>query len=101
MTEHHHTSAATTGPLKPCPFCGGAMVEVTDEDGHYFAHPGRNGLERADCWLSDAWVSDEATGEGSIGEWNTRAGPTEPLQCLRCGTVDAFGPSSKKGASNG
>ncbi len=22
-------------------------------------------------------------------------GPTEPLQCLRCGTVDAFGPASK------
>lgn len=22
------------------------------------------------------------------------AGPTDPLQCLRCGTVDAFGPIS-------
>lgn len=23
-------------------------------------------------------------------------GPSEPLQCLRCGTIDAFGPVSKK-----
>jgi hypothetical protein len=43
------------------------MQEVTDEDGHYWVHPS------AECWLSDAWVSDELTGEGSIGEWNTRA----------------------------
>lgn len=25
-----------------------------------------------------------------------RSGPSEPLQCLRCGTVDAFGPVSKE-----
>jgi len=24
------------------------------------------------------------------------SGPNEPLQCLRCGTVDAFGPISKE-----
>lgn len=24
------------------------------------------------------------------------SGPSEPLQCLRCGTVDAFGPVSKE-----
>jgi hypothetical protein len=59
--------------LLGCPFCGGAMVEVTAEDGHYWVHPGRRGIERADCWLADAWVSDEPAGEGSIGEWNTRA----------------------------
>jgi hypothetical protein len=58
--------------LLPCPFCGGMMEEVTDEDGHYFVHPGHKGLECADCWLADAWVSDESNGEGSIGEWNTR-----------------------------
>ena len=62
--------------LLPCPFCGGTMEEVTDEDGHYFVHPGRVGLQRADCWLADAWVSDELTGEGSIGEWNAR--PSAP-----------------------
>lgn len=28
-------------------------------------------------------------------------GPTEPLQCLRCGTIDAFGPVSKKDTANG
>lgn len=61
--------------LKPCPFCAGVMEEVTDEDGHYFVHPGRKGMQRADCWLADAWVSDEPSGEGSIGEWNTRASP--------------------------
>lgn len=26
----------------------------------------------------------------------TARGPSEPLQCLRCGTIDAFGPVSKK-----
>jgi len=67
------TQGKPSSGLLPCPFCGGAMEEVTDEDGHYFVHPGRKGMERADCWLADAWVSDEATGEGSIGEWNTRA----------------------------
>lgn len=51
------------------------MQEVTDEDGHYFVHPGRKGIDRADCWLADAWISDEHSGEGSIGEWNTRALP--------------------------
>ena len=25
-----------------------------------------------------------------------RSGPSEPLQCLRCGTIDAFGPVSKE-----
>lgn len=25
------------------------------------------------------------------------SGPTEPLRCLRCGTVDAFGPASPQG----
>ena len=28
-------------------------------------------------------------------------GPSEPLQCLRCGTIDAFGPVSKKDTTNG
>ncbi|SRR5579871_1058748 len=72
--------------LLPCPFCGGAMEEVTDEDGHYFVHPGRRGMERTDCWLADAWVSDEPSGEGSIGEWNTRA----PSLAVDPGTVEAL-----------
>ena len=66
-------SSPVSETLKPCPFCGGKMEEVTDEDGHYWVHPGRRGIERDDCWLTDAWISDEPTGEGSIGEWNTRA----------------------------
>ena len=69
------TESVTAVALLPCPFCGGAMEEVTDEDGHYFVHPGRKGIDRADCWLCDAWISDEPSGEGSIGEWNTRAPP--------------------------
>ena len=27
--------------------------------------------------------------------------PSEPLRCLRCGTIDAFGPVSKKDTTNG
>jgi len=71
-------SSPVSATLKPCPFCGGKMEEVTDEDGHYWVHPGRRGIERADCWLSDAWISDEPEGEGSIGEWNTRADGVAP-----------------------
>ncbi|WP_439398772.1 hypothetical protein ACRQ5Q_15320 [Bradyrhizobium sp. PMVTL-01] len=40
--------------------------------------------------------------EKALSDENARfRGPTEPLQCLRCGTVDAFGPVSKKDATNG
>jgi hypothetical protein len=32
----------------------------------------------------------------SIALRDARSGPSEPLQCLRCGTNDAFGPVSKE-----
>lgn len=67
------TDQAKAIEIAPCPFCGGEMVECNDEDGHYWVHPGRHGMNRTSCWLADAWVNDRAEGEGSIGEWNTRA----------------------------
>lgn len=41
--------------------------------------------------------------EKALSEENKRfrGGPTGPLQCLRCGTIDAFGPVHKKEAANG
>jgi hypothetical protein len=73
MTDSLQSSSPETETLKPCPFCDGRMKEVTDEDGHYWAHPD------TECWLSEAWVSDELTGEGSIGEWNTRPAGLAPV----------------------
>jgi hypothetical protein len=51
-------------PLKPCPFCGEALVEKSDHNGKWYGHRDEVG----ECWGSIAQIHDEADAK----RWNAR-----------------------------
>lgn len=59
--------------LKPCPFCGGEAIRLSDFDDEYE----RVYLESVHCRNCHARVAWQETVEEAIEAWNTRADSAE------------------------
>jgi hypothetical protein len=97
MSEHHHTSAATTGPLLPCPFCGSKPVRFWTSDYQQLAQVR---CENDDCFGPSTPV---ASARDADRMWNRRISvpaqqPIDPDLVQRCKELLGW---SKTGLLNG
>jgi hypothetical protein len=68
------------------------VIELLEEAAHQIDHEINIGL----AWKHTARSNTIALRDAEAKIAQMRSGPSEPLQCLRCGTIDAFGPVSKE-----
>lgn len=105
MNAAPDSTSTGTPELRPCPFCGETRISLNAPNKFH-------NLGSINCPACMVVMPGATSDENElIGCWNGRAdilsnaqtvrGPSEPLQCLRCGTIDAFGPVSKTNTSNG
>lgn len=68
------------------------VIELLEEAAHQIDHEINTGL----AWKHTARSNTIALRDAEAEIVQMRSVPSEPLRCLRCGTIDAFGPVSKE-----